>query len=700
MKRRIPAVLSTAVLLLALLVSSVPAGAEAPLPAYEMTDAGPELRTWEATVDRIAGPSALELLSGEESGGDASSKLSSSAVGEVKYWFGLDDYCGYYYFKEYELRAVGTYAEVWVALDLSWTIPPAEFVCQDKPSDPRPTPVITDEQVEYILGEFDNNIYGTDTEFFGMHDYHDGANSLLVELGYVPPGYYDGDKVAIMIDNVRDEDWYDPDYPLYIGGFFTPGYETYFDRNMITIDAYDWEHRTGPNPPDEPPTYPARPYGYEGVVAHEFQHLIHDDIDSDEETFVNEGCSDFAEFICGYAPALSTHIRDTAAYPENSLVVWGDQGDLELLSDYGHAYLWTLYLYEQFGGPFIQAMVANQDNGITGIDSTLDALHKHRDFADLYHDWAVALLIDSAKPRRGRFELENLEFALDIGTPDAPNPEAYDQPGAPPWGTDYIWINGNLKKLVKLTFNGLDYTTYPTGWTSDGDVLWGGEDDLLDNWAIFEAPGGGTLTFDTYYEIEDNWDFGFVQVSTDGGYNWTSLANEYTTDIYDPSAHPKVVENVPGLTGSSGEWVTMSFDLGAYGGQDILIAFRYVTDWAFTYAGWYIDNVYVDGTLISDGSSVDAFQDITEVLPINNDFTVTFVGMKDHRWGTQYRVFTMRLDRDTEEGTLRLRRLLRKSDRVAMLVSFDAPEGFTGYAQYDYELTYRGQCPHGWCPRK
>ncbi len=692
MKRRILAVSGTAVLLLALLVSSLPAGAGPPLPGYEMIDVGPELRAWEPTLDRIAGPTPSEFLSGDESGGGGQ-ESESAVVGEVKLWFGLDNYCGYYYWKPYELRAIGTYGEVWVALDLSWTIPPASLTCQDKPSDPRPTPVITDEDVEYILSEFDNNIYPTDTEFFAIPDYHDGTYSLLVEWGIVPPGYYDGDKVAIMIENVRDEDWYDHTYPLYIGGFFTPSYEGYFDRNMITIDAWDWLHRTGPNPPDEPPDYPARPFGYEGVVSHELQHLIHSDLDPDEEDFVNEGCSDFAEFICGYAPALYSHIRDTRDYPENSLVVWGDQGGLELLSDYGHAYLWTLYLYEQFGGPFIQVMAANQDNGISGVNSTLDAFHVQRDFADLYHDWAVALLIDSKKPGGARYGFENIEFNLDIGTPDAPNPDAYDMPGAPPWGTDYIWIDGDPMELAMLTFNGVDYTTYPTGWSSDGDVLWGGAGDLMDNWAIFEAVGGGTLTFDTAYLIEDYWDFGFVQVSTDGGHTWTSLENPYTTYDHDPLAHPKVVENLPGLTGDSGGWVTMSFDLGAYAGQDILIAFRYVTDWAFVYPGWYIDNVYVDGTLISDCSSTDAFKDITEVVPIVNDFTVSFVGMKEYHRGTQYKVFTMQLDDVTEEGFFELNMVLKESESAVMLVTFDAPEGFTGYADYSYDFTYTNEGP-------
>lgn len=40
---------------------------------------------------------------------------------------------------------------------------------------------------------------------------------------------------------------------------------------------------------------------------------------------------------------------------------------------------------------------------------------------------------------------------------------------------------------------------------------------LIDNFAIFETKGGGTMAFDSYWAIENYWDFGFVQVSTDGG---------------------------------------------------------------------------------------------------------------------------------------------------------------------------------------
>ncbi len=223
-------------------------------------------------------------------------------------------------------------------------------------------------------------------------------------------------------------------------------------------------------------------------------------------------------------------------------------------------------------------------------------------------------------------------------------------------------------------------------------MLYSGTGDEVDNWAIFETVGGETLTFDTYWDLEDYWDYAFVQVSTDGGYSWTSLESTYTTYDHDPNAYPTVIENLPGLTGWSCYYaadpcvINLSYDLSAYAGQDILVAFRLVTDWATHYEGWYIDNVYVGDTLISDGSDASLFKDISELFPLDNDFTVTFVGKRGKGKWAQYQVHTMKLDEVTEEGMISLRRVLCWSDSAVMIVTFDAPEGYSKYADYTYQI--------------
>ena len=615
-------------------------------------------------------------------------------VGDVAEWLALDDYNGSYYFKEYELKAVGTYGEVWVALDLSWP-----------DGDPRDDPVILQEQIDYLLNEFDTNIYPTDTEFFGTPDEHDGSNALMVAWGYFPEGYYDGDKVAIMIDNVRDDNYYTP-YPFYIAGFYSPSYEAYFDRNMFTIDAYDWANRIGPDdsPWRPPDTTRWRPYLYEGVFAHEFQHLIHDDNDEDEETWLNEGMSMFAEWLCGYVVG-EDQFDFFLDHAENSLVWWGDQeeGEPEILADYGIVYLWTLYMYEHFGGgPFVQALATSETNGIASVDEQLAEFGYPATFADAFHDFRVAMLIDSPKAfklpffpwsRFGRgmdwvhpYEFENADVHVNVDTE-----EAYSEPGAPPWGTDFIKItDDSYFKMIK--FNGDDEALFDTPWTvvadpvvggTHGDVLWSGVGNEIDHWAIFEAPGGDTLTFDTYYEIEEEWDFGFVQVSTDGGATWTSLANEHTVDEPIAGYYPKVMENLPGLTGYTDDWMTMSFDLGSYTGN-ILIAFRYVTDWGYTDPGWYVDNISVDGVAIPDG-----FLDITQVQPVDLDFSVTLIGMYEKHGKMQYIVRDMYIDDLTEEGAGFLAGIVRLGGHAVLMVSLEVPEEYAYfYGPYGHVIEY------------
>lgn len=676
MKRKL---FSMAVILLFLLgmmpVSFVSAGQPVdPRPV----DVGPKIRGWEATPERIAPISETELAEAQALADAAANASSTDCITGSKIFLILNDYLGRYQATYFNLMGDTPGSQVWVQANLAW---PA--------GDPRPKPVITCEQVAYIQGQFDNNIYPIETSFFGMPQFHDGAYAYLPGLLGLPADYYydQAGRQIVLVSNIRDNNYYDPTYPIYIAGFYSSAFEVYFDRNVMSIDAYDWANRTGPSG--------TRPYLYEGIFAHEYQHLLHDDYDPDEENFVNEGMADLAMVLTNYPQSVIGHLNDTKNRPENSLVVWGDQGDLEILTDYGVAFLFQYYLMEKFGQPFIQAEFHNPANGITGVNTTLAAFNIQKDFGEVYHDWAVAKLIDSMVPGGGRYQFKGLDFKLNIGTPNAPNPEAFSTPGAPPWGTDYIWISGNPKQLAKLTFNGVDYTMYPTPWTSDGSVLWSGTGDLLDNWAIFETPGGGTLSFDTLWDLEDYWDFGFVQVSTDGGYTWTSLEDNqgYSTYDHDPNAHPKVVANLPGLTSYVTDWVTLSYDLSAYASQNILVAFRMVTDWATYYNGWFIDNVYVDGTLISDGTDASIFKDITEILPINNDFTVTFVGFKGTGIGTQYKVASVKLSHVTEDGLFELNKVLSWSDKAAMLVTFDAPEGFTAYADYTYNFTFKNSGP-------
>jgi hypothetical protein len=118
-----------------------------------------------------------------------------------------------------------------------------------------------------------------------------------------------------------------------------------------------------------------------------------------------------------------------------------------------------------------------------------------------------------------------------------------------------------------------------------------------------------------------------------------------------------------------------------------------VTDWAFTEAGWFVNNVYVDGSLSSDGSSTNPFMDITELNPVNNDFMVIFVGFRGMGTDNLFGIVRLRLDELTEEGMSELSQLLNGSDSVIMMVTFEAPEGYSQYADYTYEFNFNDGGP-------
>jgi hypothetical protein len=118
-----------------------------------------------------------------------------------------------------------------------------------------------------------------------------------------------------------------------------------------------------------------------------------------------------------------------------------------------------------------------------------------------------------------------------------------------------------------------------------------------------------------------------------------------------------------------------------------LIAFRYVTDWATVYDGWYIDNVYVDSTLISDGSSTDAFICLEEVLGLTNDYTVTFIGERIRRGQPEYEVVIMMSGGYVSdwEG---IRNMFNSYPRVVMLVTYDASVGAEVYSGYTFDMDH------------
>ncbi|ANX13599.1 peptidase M6 [Fictibacillus arsenicus] len=165
-----------------------------------------------------------------------------------------------------------------------------------------------------------------------------------------------------------------------------------------------------------------------------------------------------------------------------------------------------------------------------------------------------------------------------------------------------------------------------------------------------------TLNFDSWYEIEKDWDYAFVQVSTDEGATWTSLGNSNTTSNPVPGAYPTIAPNLPGFTGNSNGWTAQEFDLSAYAGQKVQLKFRYITDWGTSEDGFYVDNVKVT----ADGASV--FEDGAEGT--SSFIQKGFDKSDGYRYGDHYYLLEWRNHAGVDMG-------LKNIKRGQSLMSYD-----------------------------
>jgi hypothetical protein len=635
-------------------------------------------------------------------------------VGTTRTMLAEDDFNGILYRKSYTLQAVGAKIEVWVADDTSWLPGDCRNVV---PNDT----TVTQAQAQYLADQFDNNMFGIESQAFSVAPDKDGSGNVV--SGTESTG--DGDKILTLIDNVRDDNYYlgPVQAPSYIAGFFSGQIGGLLDRNVMTIDAFDWLHRTGANPPNDPTTDPctsrsARPFLYEGTFAHEYQHLLESYQDPAEVSWVNEGLSDFAINLTGYGDARKTvfqHGTQSHIYcyqgfgtvqtpfntnpidcggPENSLTLWGDQPPAAaILADYGEAWSFMLFLRDRYGLGFMSALHRDgAQQGLAGVQAQLDGYDPGTNVMDVLHDFQTATLVDNIVGSHGtvagdvskhRVVSESLNSTVNLG-----NPQSYARPGAPANGADYVGLRDdsglylNGPQLRGLSFVGAK-TLVPQDleWTSVADpplhsgdaVLWSGNRSNLDANAVtaVTVPSENpTLTFDEYHLAEEGFDYAYTLISTNGGKTYHALANANTVDG----------PNGPALNGDADGWATQTFDLSAYAGKSVVIGFRYVSDGGVNEGGWYLDNVKVGDTVINDGTSTAPFESITQHRPVHvANWNVRLVGVD----AANNKVGILDLPGRSTRITHAQRDFLRGYPRVVAIVAYDEPtEQFQPQALY------------------
>ena len=462
-----------------------------------------------------------------------------------------------------------------------------------------------------------------------------------------PPGT-SNDALVVLVYNIQDGSYYDCAETTYTVGYFAPDFLTSLGMNVIVIDPFDWANRIG----DQTGNPDGRPFLMEGVIAHELEHLLMEYSDTTEVSWVDEGLADMAIFLNRY-PAGGSHVAyQQVFHRETSLTRWG--GGLE---NYGASFTYFLYLWERAGGEgggdytpngvndgpgdrLIQAIFAAQADSLEGVQNAIDsyntlAIDKLPSADELYQDWVVTMYLDAEGTK---YDLHSFELGSEEAswgwTIDVANDLFWDgrgiYKGAMP---EPRWSKGNVPAQVALPY-GASYerftnpgSSFAIDFSGEPSVdidppgpatghWWGGYNNSSDKLLNVTTPvaGGQTIGFDTWYFIEEGWDYGFVEAQVAGVWRTVELFNGSTEVTTDQNPHENNTEG-NGLTGTSGgayfvdepQYIHLTGTLPA---GTTNVRFRYSTDAGYLDAGWFVANVTVNNApaTVASAASPDEWQ--------------------------------------------------------------------------------------------
>jgi len=297
---------------------------------------------------------------------------------------------------------------------------------------------MSNQLIENTKNEFDNHIYPTCRYYFGIEPDIDGDPRITILIydikSSVVAGYF----------NRKDQGGNNKRDMIYI------------DQDLsISSDCY-------------------------GCIAHEFQHLIHYNMDPTEEIWVNEGFSCYASYICGYGEHNNSKIYAFLENPDNSLIDFYDAEDH--FADFGAAYLFIYYLVQEYGEDernFIKNIVRDKADSITGIENHLPG---NITFVDVFKNWIIANYLDSSS-MDSKYQYKDLDIHVEESWNQLYVPDEYilsiDEPSpVSNWAADYVRIV--LKETgfkLNSIFEGDGTSQFSNSLIYDNQIL---EFDLID----------------------------------------------------------------------------------------------------------------------------------------------------------------------------------------------------------------------------
>jgi immune inhibitor A len=512
---------------------------------------------------------------------------------------------------------------------------------------------VSDTDVAASAETFENSIYPTDRAFFGSE---------------WSPGVDNDPRVHIFLGNVPG-----------VGGYFYSineysklinPYSNQKEMFFINIKA-------------------AKPGSdrLDSILAHEFQHMIHWYNDANEDTWVNEGLSELAMALNGYDTGGTE--RAFTQTPDTQLNTWGDSPN-ESIGHYGGSFLFMSYFLERFGEDMMRQVVADPANGADGFNAVLAATGQPYRFDNVFSDWLIANYLDDPTLGAGLWGYRDLSVGpvtLDAQYKDYPVDR---ESTVHQYAADYVTFEG--QGALTIEFTGTTQVKVVPNDAHSGSYQWwsnrGDDSDMtLTHSFDLSDVDQATLQFWTWYDIEKDWDFAYVEVSTDGGQTWDILPGRYTTsENKSGNSFGQAWTGISG-GGDTPQWVQEEVDLSAYAGQVIDVRFEYITDDAVNHAGLLLDDIAVPAIgYFDDAESGNGGWQAAGFARIDNDLSQRYI-VQAIELGDSPRVERMVLD-GNNHGQLTIAGLGESSDHVVLVVSAITPFT-TEVASYHYHATLK-----------
>jgi hypothetical protein len=314
-------------------------------------------------------------------------------------------------------------------------------------------------------------------------------------------------------------------------------------------------------------------------------------------------------------------VVDYLANPGIQLNTWEYDDDDIVFAHYGGAYLFNVYLWEQLGDEAVRDLARLPQNGMGAVHTILRNYRPELAVDTFFTDWAVANYLDHYSDQ-SPYQYDTLRLGRPshvIELKEGPFDTVQEMNQ---YSVDYVELNMSGERTISFAGNTrLALTEVPP---HSGEQMWfvpAVDDTNARLTGAFDLTGltQATLSFWAWFDLEEDFDFAYVNISTDIGQYWRLLVPVHTTPgEYGPSFNGRSQDE----RDNEGGWVPETISLNSYVGQEILIRFEVMTDPAVTGQGFAIDDISIpeldyatDVELSHDGWQPEGFVQSGWLLP-------------------------------------------------------------------------------------